>query len=444
MTRYKPINCVSFSLQKIMLAAIIFLQSVQVYAQTIDELISQNKLSVVASVDSEYGVIVRQPVTINIEVATARWFSKGVLVQPFSIGDVVIPNVSGLAINGSKKVQGQTWVTQVREIIVYPMKAGEYRIPEMSVSVSVKTEHGVVEGVVITEPLFFTASLPPSLKGISEFVASPEVTLSIEGGTEGEYRVGDAVTVSIELTAEATLAMLLPEIEKINFAGVSIYRKPSRLLDESSRGSLLARRTETNIYMFEKDGEYLLPKRIVYWWDSDEDILKELVIPELQWHVNKPRFSWTKIFGLNVSLISIAVLLVLCLSAIAGVYLLLKYFNKLTKRRTKGTFTKRREKRLYLHAIMHQDYILACQHLYNFHNLPRNGIVPLRDKFSSDERRLDILNRLYISAFYLLSESSIMVKSISYPDAKLLLTIIPLVEFSNKLTDPAIEIELNT
>jgi hypothetical protein len=57
--------------------------------------------------------IVKQPIVIQVEVATPRWFAKGVQVTPPAFNDIVFLPITGSAIIGSTAT-GSTSLVSIR------------------------------------------------------------------------------------------------------------------------------------------------------------------------------------------------------------------------------------------------------------------------------------------------------------------------------------------
>jgi hypothetical protein len=64
-------------------------------------------------------------------------------------------------------------------------------------------------------------------------------------------------------------AMMLPNIIPDNFQGIAVYPKPPQLTDKVNRGTYLAERSQIITYVFEKPGDYELPKQTFYWWNLE-------------------------------------------------------------------------------------------------------------------------------------------------------------------------------
>ncbi|NQY86216.1 MAG: BatD family protein [Colwellia sp.] len=257
-------------------------------ALTLEDLINSNLLTIETKVQKQTAQIVGQQLTFTIEVATNRWFAKGTQLKAFELADTIILANSGIIINGTKNINGQTWSNQIHEITLYPTRSGEYTLPSIDVHISVNTENNaVVEGVITTTEQAFTISLAPALVNLEQFIVSANVSLVIESSLENEqhYALGEAITQTITISAEGTPAMMIPPLETQALTGISIYQKPAQVFDKSNRGELLGTRIETITYILEQAGDYIIPEQIIYWWNISDSVLEEIIIPKSSWSV---------------------------------------------------------------------------------------------------------------------------------------------------------------
>jgi len=363
--------------------------------QSIDTLVNQGKLSVSVSLAQDEQHIVGQALVVSIEVATDRWFATGSRVQNFTLPNVVMQANNITTINGSKRIQGQTWAMQTHEITLYPTLAGKYTLPALNVDVSINTENdGIVSGVLKTQTSAFIISLPEALNGIDSFIVSPEVTLTIEGqfDIDKNYAIGEALTQTITITARDTPAMMIPELNFIHMnnetsgvttkntsektkhstlGGISVYRKPAQVFDKSTRGVLLGSRVESSTYIFEQTGNYVLPKQIIYWWNSQSNTLEELVIPASSWAVSgggltNMSHANHNLRNIKFSLKSVIILGISLFFAFF-VYLVFAKHENLTilyKKLTK--YDQRQLRQNFLKSIAKNEYVVSTQYLYQY------------------------------------------------------------------------------
>jgi hypothetical protein len=79
-------------------------------------------------------------------------------------------------------------------------------------------------------------------------------------------KVGDVLQRTITRSAAGTLSEFIPEIHWDSVPGVSIYKTRPITHTNKSKTAVSARRSDTANYLFEKEGEVVLPKiEFIYW-----------------------------------------------------------------------------------------------------------------------------------------------------------------------------------
>lgn len=345
--------------------------SFRCYALSPEELISTNQLSINTSIKSNEQQIVGQPIIIVIEVASNRWFSKGTQIKSFEIPNTIILTSNEVSTNGTKRINGETWSTQTKEITVFPRKEGSYSVPAIDVYVSINTENdGVVEGTVTTAEQQFTISIPESLKDIEHYIVSSSVKLAITSDVDESkaYAVGDAVSFTVEISALDAPAMMIAPLNMPKLDGLSVYQKTPQVTDKSNRGELIGTRIESYTFIFEKEGYYKIPGETLYWWNSQTDLLEEILISSLAFQVGEgiaikttkkltSSFQYTKLIW--------GVLLIILLACL--IKLLNSYKETLKTVYGKVTHLKKRQaKKAFLKAISHQEYVAAMNYLHEY------------------------------------------------------------------------------
>lgn len=346
----------------------------------LQQLLDTEQLSVVIKIQEAEQHIVGQALIVSIEVSTNRWFSQGSKINNFSLADTVMMANNSITINGSKKLKGTTWAMQTHELTLYPTRAGEYEFPSLKVGVSINTENnGVVSGLVTTPSQLFTISIPGELSKITNYIVSSEVTLTIDGQftDESPYAVGEAITQTLTLSAIDTPAMMLPPLllsveEQEALNGVSIYHKPAKVFDHSNRGSLKGTRIESYTYIFEKAGEYTIPEKLLYWWNTSNNSLELITIPKSQWIVAKSVSAQSKLpsnssyltkkqyLSIIISIVVMGVLSLLLMFVYRHKTTFYEHYSKITK------LPQRKLRHLFLQTIKNKDYLEAAQYLYKY------------------------------------------------------------------------------
>jgi hypothetical protein len=111
-------------------------------------------------------------------------------------------------------------------------------------------------------------------------VASPafEVRQGFDRPLEA-LQVGDAFELEVIFEAEDVLAMMLPAFTPEKLPGLAAYPSPPVLDNSSNRGQARASRTQRISYVVEAQGQYLLPARDYFWWDTGSKQLQLLSLP---------------------------------------------------------------------------------------------------------------------------------------------------------------------
>ncbi len=271
----------------IMLAVLMVFVCVSVSADTIAMLQQENKLRIKAWLEPEDNIIARQQVNLQIEVATDKWFSGGTRIGRFEIKDAIVMQREKFAVNSTRIDGDRSWTVQQWTLVVYPQREGLFEIPAIPLQLSVAGD-GIesIIGEANTQPMSFEAIIPEQI--ISELMQDKktwlasnrfEVEDSFDKNTE-ELAAGDALIRTITFSADNLPAMMLPEVEVESLGGIAVYRKPPQLTDKVNRGDYIAERTEVITYVFEKAGEYMLPKQIYHWWNLETQSLEAIELEE--------------------------------------------------------------------------------------------------------------------------------------------------------------------
>lgn len=371
-------------------------------AQTMEQLVDAQKISLNVKLINDSKIVVKQPVVIAIEVATPNWFIKGITFQAPQIAKTVILPMEPFAINSNKKVNGSTWASQTREFTVYPMHQGTYNIPAIEISVSVSNgKGGVITGNIFTKPLTFQAKIPQQISAIENYIISSKVNLAITGELleKNKYTIGDAVTQTIIISAENVPAMMLPIYQKPEINGVSIYLKPVQLEDKKSRGSHTGTRTTSLTYIFEKSGEFSIPAQEFYWWNTTTNKLSIAKIPNQKWSVTGKNQQTDKDEKINLWLDNNTWLIIFALLFV--LLLLIKLFHSIAK--ASQRFDHKNEYKqyrlAYIKAIKQNEYVLACNSLYKIYHLKYGQFDSLHKRLCKHTKKQDLLISLFQLAY---------------------------------------------
>lgn len=252
-------------------------------ATTLQELMDSDQLRLRSWLDPVSDIVPGQEVQLTIEISTRRWFAGGTHIRFPEVDQLVILQRDQFATNLSQREGSSTWVVQRWHLEIYPQAAGDFNIPPIALELAVNDARaGIVQGQLLSEPLSFSATLPPALQAIDRWLATPalNVTQSLDPQPQG-LQAGDAFTREVVFSATRVTAMMLPVLEVQSPRGLSAYPELPRLLDRSNRGEAIAERTERIVYVVESPGQYFLPEQVFYWWDSDIQQLQVTSLPAI-------------------------------------------------------------------------------------------------------------------------------------------------------------------
>lgn len=253
-----------------------------VHAQSsLGELEQAGQFRMRAWLEPESGAVVGQQVLLKIEIATDRWFAGGTRLGLVEIPDAIVLRREKFATNLSLREGAKSWTAQQYTLTIYPQKPQPYTVPPIELAIAIAGEGGaVIEGKISTPALGFEAVVPPGTGDGASWIASP--SFSVEAVFDRpleKLRPGDALSRTVAFEATDVPAMLLPEFPAETIEGVAVYRKTPLVRDDVNRGAYVARREETLTYVIEKAGEYRLPERVYWWWNTRTGSLESRTVP---------------------------------------------------------------------------------------------------------------------------------------------------------------------
>ncbi|MEG3220409.1 BatD family protein [Vibrio gigantis] len=245
-------------------------------------------------------IAVHEQVTLNIEVMTDTWFTKGTKVHRVEVDNAVVLPMSSFAVNSTERIDGKVYSKQLWEIVLYPLQSGVYQVPPVTLEIGVKQGSNDIDGVVKTKALSFDVHTPSAnmmsdqiwLTGTEANLKEKWTLISPNESSQDlaeQLSVGDSITREITLSAHDTISALLPEVTAIPDRLVSqflVYREPTQYRDNEQRGVRHAQRIERVTYIVNQSGRVTLPAVRVSWWDSASQQQRTLVLPERSWQVS--------------------------------------------------------------------------------------------------------------------------------------------------------------
>ncbi|SET48043.1 BatD family protein [Thalassotalea agarivorans] len=392
-------------MNKLLTTLLMLCTSFALNANTIETLIKNNELSVEFSISSKPPYMVKEPLILEVTIATNRWFAKGTDVRLPSMPNIVFMPVSGLAVNGTKQVNYETWATQTRYITIFPMRDGNYQLPAFRIFVSVNhDELGVVEGEYQTQSLAFSTELPEGLTENDAYFVSSNARISIKDDYQAdkEYKIGEAVQKTLTVTATGIPAMMLPEFTVKQVDGISIYQKPAELSDKSNRGDIIGARTEQITYIFERPGNYTIPAQEIVWFNNELNMVQTLTIPEETWEISGGTlldrlraYKAAPLSQVPKQVILTAIIAILFVLLLIYAFIKRKQLAQFYKKITH--YERRQQKSTYLSAIKSNNYQGALWALYRYYGSSQTAT--LTHLFASDTNKAVVFKQLLILAY---------------------------------------------
>jgi BatD DUF11 like domain len=257
------------------------------FATSVEDLQKAGHLRIDSELTPDTGLVPGQRVALTLTVATDTWFTGGTRIEIPEVPGLVILQTEQFASNASETRDGQNWVIQRWTVDVFPQRAGDFTIGPVPMQIQVNArEAGNVSGTLRAPAQAFTVSIPASLGEAEHWVAAPEfrVSQSFNRALE-DLSIGDAFEQEVVFEASDLLAMMLPGYSVDKQPGLAAYPAPPTLDNSNNRGQTLASRHIRISYVIEQAGQYVLPARDYYWWNTQKAKLELLSLPETRFDV---------------------------------------------------------------------------------------------------------------------------------------------------------------
>lgn len=228
-------------------------------------------------------VYVGEPVEVTVSVFTSTWFTAG--VDPGNIKVEGAYTVFFRNVSTSKTVNGAT-VSGVDMIFnVFPSGAKDIVFPELQIEVESPAD-GDFKGrkhVIKTKP--HTVKVRPIPPGFEPELWLVSNSVSVRQHWDGNLKnvkVGDVITRTVTRDVANTVSQLIPAVAWDSVSGVSEYPARSNVESHRSKTAISATRTESIRYLFEKEGEVIIPEMEFTWWNAYHKKLYKRTLPEVK------------------------------------------------------------------------------------------------------------------------------------------------------------------
>lgn len=239
-------------------------------------------------------IYIGQQVTLEIELQVDGWFA-GATEQPlFTLDDALVVRQPSSATNGSRRIDGRNWATQVWQRTFFVQRAGDWRFPSQEFSLRVGGEGNegvrVVERTVSSAPMTFSVLPLPAKNSAQKTPALPPVAAKLQLQSRwnrlpsDSLQAGAVVRQRLQLSAEQLSNGLLPNLaeqaqQRLQHSGVTLFASELERLDEWSDGDLHSRIVWQLDYLLAEPGSYPLSELSIDYWQPQQQRWLQVVAP---------------------------------------------------------------------------------------------------------------------------------------------------------------------
>jgi hypothetical protein len=244
---------------KYLLLSLILFVSISIQAQR--HLITDVQLS-------KNTVYVGEPVEVRVSIFTSTWFTSGVNPGNIKVNDAF--TVYFRSLSTSKKIKGQTYAGVILYFNVFPYDDNDIVFPSLEFTVEtpdVGGYKGVKRVVKTPERTIKVKGVPPGFNK-SEWLVTSNVSVSDNWlGDKNNVKVGDVLERRVTRNVSGTVSELVPPILWDSIANVGLYPTRSDVKNNKTKTSISATRVDGMRYLFEKEGDVIIPEKELTWWN---------------------------------------------------------------------------------------------------------------------------------------------------------------------------------
>ena len=229
---------------------------------------------------------VGEQATLNLELWSDGFSFRG---QTFALPEVkgaFLMQPDATTVKLSERRGGATWQGLRYPLLLFAQREGRLVVPPFDVSFEVSAGFGqpVSKFQFRTPPLNVEARLPPGVRPGELLVTSSAVdfesswTPQPAGDEPLQLKVGDALSLRVDRSAERVPGMVFPPLPVFEVEGLAAYPDKPRVADRVDRGALVGTRSDSITYVCEREGRYEIPAIRFQWWDPQREVLSEQLI----------------------------------------------------------------------------------------------------------------------------------------------------------------------
>jgi len=234
-------------------------------------------------------VWVGQELELQLDLMSTGFSFSG---QQFSLPDVsgaylLQADSSTVKLNESRGAEA--WQGLRYSFLLYPQREGRLVIPAFEVRFSASAGFGQTPKTFRfeTEPLTVETQMPPGADRAGLLVTTTDFTMTAEwspaqtGDETSQLKVGDALRLNITRRAAGVPGMVFSPLPDFEIDGLQDYHDPPRVNDQINRGELVGVRSDSLMFICEREGSFEIPALQFQWWDPEQEKLNEETVPGL-------------------------------------------------------------------------------------------------------------------------------------------------------------------
>jgi len=209
-----------------------------------------------------------QPVRLTISVYTSTWFTSGIDLGNIKVDDAL--TVFFRSVSNSKKFSGKNYAGVSFYYNVFPTKDGQITIPSLSINIESPKpgDYKGIKRIAKTKPKNINVTPIPLGYDPNKWLVATYLNVNQKWSTSlKNIKVGDVVQRTINRSAGGTMSEFIPTTLNDSISGVSIYPKRAKVNTTKTKTSISSNRSETVNYLFEKDGDVIIPSMEYMYWN---------------------------------------------------------------------------------------------------------------------------------------------------------------------------------
>ncbi len=228
-------------------------------------------------------VYLGEPVEVTVGVFTKTWFTDGVDIGNIKVNDAF--TIYFRSLSTSKMIDGETYSGVELYYNVYPYTQNDLEFPSLTFDVQTPDEGGYkgVKRQVKTRAVSVKVHPIPQGFETSDWLVTSQ--LQVKDSWQGDLKnvkVGDVLKRKIYRRAARTVAELIPPVAWDTIESVSYYPLRAAANNHKTKTDFYADRTDEMRYLFEKEGEVIIPELVLMWWHPRQKKIYKRTLKEIK------------------------------------------------------------------------------------------------------------------------------------------------------------------